>query len=375
MRSSVNRLLNRCSLPPTDFLPIVFACVVPAIAPFALNAQNSPEVRAVVPRAQQPPAIDGQLSEAEYRDAFSTPVEYFHPNTANRAGQFFYLWDDHAFYVGLRTLDEKPFTPESPLWVGDAVEWYFDTRRGGDFLGRAWPTEPSPGAVHCFYTALDRDQLRPRFTLRPGYEQAIVGTGVKVAARRTGLGLEVEFQLPWSNFPQFHPAAGEVIGIDAELSYSDGVSRSDRSFVFGGPLSVQQPANLARVELVEKFEQRHWPTCGAVMMPLRIDVPWNQESQPETVAQIAGPPGRAAEIGRIVFHLTDLQGRELGQYEAVTETALDAEHHFLRREARWPTAVAVPGRYQVHAVVSDPQGNELTRIAPRMTSVNMTQGY
>ena len=41
----------------------------------------------------------------------------------------------------------------------------------------------------------------------------------------------------------------------------------------------------------------------------------------------------------------------------------------------WPTALAAPGRFQVEAVVSDAQGAEMTRVAPRMVSVNSEPGY
>jgi hypothetical protein len=303
------------------------------------------------------------------------PIEYFHPNFANRAGQFYFLWDDEAFFVGLRTLDTKAFSPVAPLWEGDAVEWYFDARRGADFRSQAWPKGPTAGAVHCFFTAMYEDRLEPRFTLRPGFEQAIPQRGVKVAAQRTAAGLEVEFKLPWSNFPAFKPRVGEVIGVDAELSYSDGAERSYRSFVFGSPLSVQQPANLARVELVERIQRKHWQSCGPILMPMRVDVPWSQTTRPQAVGQIALPPGREEEIGRIVFMLTDLSGRQLGEFTAEDEVSLAKEGGFAVRQARWPAEIAPPGRYHVNAVVFDKQGAELTRVAPRLVSVNVEPGY
>jgi hypothetical protein len=111
----------------------------------------------------------------------------------NRPAQFFYLWDNEAFYVGLRTLDEKIFSPVDPLWEGDAVEWYFDTRRDSTFRDQKW----GKGAVHCFWTAMKKAELNPRFCLRPGYLDAIAKTGVEVSARRWERGLEVEFKLPW----------------------------------------------------------------------------------------------------------------------------------------------------------------------------------
>src|SRR5688572_17510417 len=107
---------------------------VPAGAADALQ----PGVRGVATRAPAGMKIDGDLSE--FRDAFVTPVEYFHDDLRNRAAQFSYMWDDEAFYAGLRTLDQKQANPapDDRLWEGDAVEWYFDTRRGNGFRGQTW---------------------------------------------------------------------------------------------------------------------------------------------------------------------------------------------------------------------------------------------
>lgn len=343
--------------------------VAAVIAPSVGRTETSPGIRAAIPRATTSVEIDGRLDE--YADAFCAPVEYFHPDIRNRAGQFFFLWDDEAFYVGLRTLDQQQFSPEHPLWEGDAVEWYFDTRRGPEFLNREW----GRGSVHCFFTPMHKAELQPRFCLRPGYEDAIEKIGVKTAARRTPHGLEVEFRLPWANFPDFQAAVGQVIGIDAELSYSDGGPRSGRSFVFGNPLSVQQPANLARVELVDEFNRQHWRASGPVLMPLRVDVPWKQETLPRVHASIAVPPVWEDQIGRIVFQVSLLQGDLVGEYEAERRVAIEEDGNFAIRQAFWATDVAPAGRYQVAAVVYDPSGAELTRVAPRLVSVNMQPGY
>jgi hypothetical protein len=65
-------------------------------------------VRGLATRAPADMKIDGDLSEFE--GAFCTPVNYFfqaekQPLIKDRAAQFFYMWDDTAFYAGLRTLD------------------------------------------------------------------------------------------------------------------------------------------------------------------------------------------------------------------------------------------------------------------------------
>src|SRR4051812_42888361 len=79
-------------------------------------------LRAVIPKADTPPVMDGKL--AEYGHAFCAPLEYFNTDSKNRPAQIYYLWDEAAFYVGVRTLDEKRFAPRKLFWTGDAVEWY-----------------------------------------------------------------------------------------------------------------------------------------------------------------------------------------------------------------------------------------------------------
>lgn len=333
------------------------------------SAEQAESIRAVVPRATQQIKIDGDLQE--YAAAFAAPLEYFHPDLKNRAGQFFFLWDDEAFYVGVRALDEKPYSQEHPLWEGDAVEWYFDTRRDQTFMNREW----GKGSLHCFFTPMHLAEFDSRFCLRPGYEEAIPEIGIEVAGRRTKEGWEAEFKLPWENFPEFEPKVGEVLGIDAELSYSDGGPRSGRSFLFGNPLSVWQPANLAQVELVEKFAKQHWQSCGQVMMPLRVDVPWMQQTRPQIEALVALPPNHSKDVAKVIFQTYDLHGKISGEHVASEEQQLDSAGKFRRLVARWPTSQSLPGRFHVQAIAYDDEGNELTRVAPRMVSVHMQQGY
>src|SRR5262245_53903531 len=72
---------------------------------FASGASLAPGVRGVATRAPKEMKIDGDL--AEFKGSFCTPVEYANLNLRERAAQFFYMWDETAFYAGLRTLDTK----------------------------------------------------------------------------------------------------------------------------------------------------------------------------------------------------------------------------------------------------------------------------
>jgi hypothetical protein len=328
-------------------------------------------VRGVATRAPGKVTIDGDL--AEFAGAFCTPINYFHVDVKNRPAQFFYMWDDEAFYAALRTLDEKPanLADDDHLWEGDGVEWYFDTRRGDNFRSTTWTND---GSVHCYWAGLKGSEVKPRFCLRPGYLDAIPKVGVEVGAKRTKHGMDVEFKLPWKNFAKFEPKLGEVIAVDAELCYSDGGGRVDRYFAYGSPLSVQQPASLAKVQLVDTLDRSYWKNCGPVMMPVRCDTAWGQGTKAHAYGQITLPPNQAGDVGKVVFQLTDLDGKQLGEFEAKPE-AINAEAGFTRAAATWPIDIAPPGGHQVTAIVYDKVGKELTRIAPRLVSTSMQIGY
>ncbi|MDX1946642.1 MAG: sugar-binding protein [Pirellulaceae bacterium] len=336
----------------------------------AADGDLQPGVRGLATRAPAEMKIDGDL--AEFRGAFCTPVNYFHPQVKERAAQFFYLWDDEAFYAGLRTLDTKQanFAPDDRLWEGDGVEWYFDTRRDENFRGLSW----GKGAVHMYWTGYKEKNLSPRWCLRPGYLDAIAGTGVQVAARKTDFGAEVEFKLPWVNFPNFKPAAGEVIALDAELCYSDGGPRVDRIFAYGSPLCVQQPAAQGKVQLVEKLLPTHWKKCGAVMLPVRCDTPWNQPTKAQVVGKLALPPDQREQVGKVVFRLLDLEGKTLGEFPGEVKP-IHAAAGFYLAEAGWNSDLADAGQYVLIGIVFDRAGKELCRVAPRMVSAGWVQGY
>jgi len=353
------------------WLGLVGALLLGSLFGRASGEDLAPGVRGLATRAPAGMKIDGNLEE--FAQAFCTPVEYFHADVKNRAAQFFYMWDHEAFYAGLRTLDQKPanLAPDDRLWEGDGVEWYFDTRSDDKFRSTNW----GPGAVHCYWTGYAKTAIQPRFCLRPGYLDAIPKLGVEVAARKTTVGAEVEFKLPWKNFPNFVVKQGAVIALDAELCYSDGGPRVFRTFAYGSPLSVQQPASQAPIQLVDKLEPAHFAQCAAVLMPIRCDVPWGQkQTKAHAFGRIALPPNHRDMLGKIVFRLSDLQGKTLGDFEAEAET-LEAAGNFATATAHWPLDLAPPGLSQVQAVIFDRDGRELGRVAPRLVSVNIQPGY
>ena len=288
--------------------------------------------------------MDGDLSA--FKDAFSTPVEYFNSDLKNRAGQFFFMWDDEAFYAGCaRSTWPANHSDDNHLWEGDAVEWYFDTRQDENARSQAWGGPGGSGAVHCYWTGLKGTEVNPRFCLRPGYLDAIKKIGVEVAAKRTAVGMDVEFKMPWVNFPNFKPGLNAVIALDSELCYSDGGGRVFRSFVFGSPLSVQQPANLSKMQLVDKLVPAYWAACGPVAIaPIHCDTAWTQKTRPHVTGYMALPPNQTDQIGKVVFPHPRLERQNPWRFP---------RHHrdFCRRRplqratAQWPTDLAMPGAH------------------------------
>jgi hypothetical protein len=165
-----------------------------------------------------------------------------------------------------------------------------------------------------------------------------------------------------------------VIALDAELCYSDGAGRVNRSFVYGSPLSVTQPASQAKIQLVEKLDDSFWKQCGPVMTPIHCDTAWVQKTKPMVTGYMALPSNQKSRIGKTVFRILDLDGRVLGDFEGKVET-FSAAGGFSRAVAYWPSDLAVPGAHELLGIVYDTSGKELSRVAPRLVSVNMKPGY
>jgi hypothetical protein len=241
-------------------------CIAFAALASPAAAQEKPVV-GLIPKAQQAIPFDGKLTG--WDGAFVTPVHVGHPDFANRGGQFLYLWDDKALYIGLRCLDQKPahIGTDNQIWNGDAVEFYLDVRRG-DKLGEA---AFGPGTLHCFYTPFTKTEIKPRIGLRelPAFKDFKL-QGAEVAAAKTASGWTCEFKLPWANFPGFTAKAGEVIGIECELCSSDGGPRVDRTFVYASPAAVGSPSAFGRVQLVDKLDAAALKPLGRALLPLSL---------------------------------------------------------------------------------------------------------
>jgi hypothetical protein len=320
-------------------------------APVA-RAQDRPVV-GLIPKAQRPIQLDGKLDD--WDGAFVTPVHVGHPDFANRGAEFLFLWDEHNLYIGLRCLDRKPahVAPDTQIYNGDAVEFYLDTRRG-DQLGAA---EFTPGTLHMFWTPFTGTEIKPRMQVR---DLPVFGgfklKGAEVAAEKTPWGYTAEFKLPWTNFPNFTPKAGEVVGIDCELCSSDGGPRVDRTFVYSSPRSVATPAAFGRVRLVDHIDADALKDFGRVLLPLSLTKSANYDWLYAT----------ACVSPTIAKQATKLEGKLLDSAGKVRKTTAGARRPlpgsgFVLWSGAWELFDLPAGVYTLELAALDKGGRAITR--------------
>jgi hypothetical protein len=327
-------------------------------------------VRGLVTLARTKVVLDGSLRE--WSNAFCTPVQYNHRDVENRAAQFYYMWDDEALFIALRCLDERQanLAPLASTQDGDAVEFYLDTRPGDALRSKDWTT----GAIHLFFSAFQGEEVRPRWVMRQGIATSkTVLTGVEIGAAHDADSYQVEFKLPWSNFPGFTPRLGAVLALDAELCSGDGGKRTDRSFAYGSPLSVQQPASLGKVELVRVFDPDYLPAVGPAAFPFWVETPWNQPERAHVQAVVAIPPAFAEIVGEVEVRIHNADGKIIKTIPARIEPFGPPAKGFLRAGAFWSIDDYAPNTYFATARIIARTEKTLTTVAPRMVhEANMT---
>jgi hypothetical protein len=330
------------------------------ILPATTHAQDKPIV-GLIPKAQKPLKFDGKL--ADWDGAFVTPVHVGHPDFANRGGQFFYLWDDQNLYIGLKCLDQKPahVGGDGQLWNGDAVEFYLDTRRG-DKLGAA---AFGPGTLHMFYTAFTKTDIKPRLAVRdlPAFKEFKL-QGAEVVADKTPWGWTAEFKLPWKNFPEFMPKAGETIGIECELCSSDGGQRVDRTFVYAGPAAVGSPSVFGRVQLVDKIEPEALKLLGRALLPLALT----------KSANYGWLYGTVCISPTIEKSVAKLEGKVIDEAGKVRKTTAGSRKNldsgFVMWTGSWELFDLPLGTYTVELTASDKEGKVVTSRTERVLHGN-----
>lgn len=305
----------------------------------------------LIPKAQTPPAFDGTLKG--WDGAFATPFHIGHPDFENRGGEFLYLWDDKNLYIGLRCLDTKPahVGTDTQIWNGDAVEFYLDTRRGNQLGAAAF----GPGTLHAFYTPFTKTEVKPRIQVRdlPAFKDFKL-QGAEVVGAITPWGYTAEFKLPWANFPDFTPKAGEVIGIDGELCSSDGGPRADRTFIYSSPAAVGSPSAFGRVKLVEKVDGEDLKSLGRALLPLSL-------AQSANYAWLHGTVGVSRSIDKAA---AKIEGKILDAAGKVRKTSTGGRKTVAGGLVLWTGSWELfdlpPGVYSLELTAYDKAGTPIT---------------
>jgi hypothetical protein len=342
---------------------LILVAIGGAIAASPASAQEKPVV-GLIPKAQQPPAMDGKLTG--WDGAFVTPVHVGHPDFANRGGQFFYLWDEKNLYIGLLCLDQKPahVGPDNQIWNGDAVEFYLDTRRG-DQLGAA---AFGPGTLHMFYTPFTKTDVKPRLQVRdlPTFKD-FKFQGAEVAGAKTPWGYTAELKLPWANFPDFTPKAGEIIGIECELCSGDGGLRVDRTFVYSGPAAVGSPSAFGRAQLVDKIDAIALKPLGRALLPLSLTRSTNYAWLYGTVCV---SPTIEGSVARLEGKLVDAAGKV---YKTSTGSKRTLDGGFTLWTGSWEMFDLPPGTYTLELVATDKESGVTTSRTEKVLHGNPTR--
>jgi hypothetical protein len=145
----------------------------------------------------RPVVVDGDLGEwaSDAMDIAAVAFGAEHWNgAADLSARAFLAYDDQSLFAGASVTDDVFSQPSSgdQLHLGDGLELQLDTDLAGDFAAQSysaddWQIGLSPGDFGG--RAPEAHVWRP---------EGKAGSGIRVAARRTGFGWVLEAAVPWS---------------------------------------------------------------------------------------------------------------------------------------------------------------------------------
>ncbi|MDP6381466.1 MAG: sugar-binding protein, partial [Phycisphaerae bacterium] len=177
---------------------------------------KAPKYHTVAVKATKPVKIDGSLDE--WKDAFSTTVASKKQiavgpkwkGDADASAQFYVMWDDKNIYFAAAVADDRHFRPGA-LWMGDGIDVYIDLRSPPHFGQKQY----SKGVYQCFFAPKMGDKAAVIAA------KGLAKTVGEVASKLTDAGYVMEASVAWSNFPEFKPADGRIMGFTWSLNDTD----------------------------------------------------------------------------------------------------------------------------------------------------------
>jgi len=349
------------------------------IIPFALLALLAADLPPLgIPLKPDPPiAVDGAMDEwvgVPNAISIEQPAQCVHgpgswAGASDCSAIVHTAWRQEALFIACEVTDDalhQDQTGES-LWKGDHVEIYLDAKPElepdrQEFGPGQFQIVISPGNFKQTGDALN-DTRPEAFIYRPPGTSA---EGVRVAAKKTAAGYDIEAAIPWELL-DLKPTAGVSLGLEIGISDTDSVeprqellmtSLTDR---WAHTRSRLRPAALAGSDGVAKPAARSFPIADAVAL--------NQGEK--SVLKFDAPAVPEGRIGVLVFKAR-LDAKRVAGHTPALKLALNGAALNGSRLVNKPARV--PARsgdvYSVYA-------GDVLRVfyAPDYTSADQDQHY
>ncbi|HEY0071264.1 MAG TPA: protein kinase, partial [Chloroflexia bacterium] len=227
-----------------------------------VRSGNGPDIR--VPRALEPPTIDGDISDWAGAEQWAVPaadITYINEKVRDLkwegpddlSATFHFAWDDSNFYIGAVVTDDVHVqtgtTRGYNLYNGDDIEMWFDLDLAGDFDAGVGNSDDyqlglSPG---------DFATNGPEAVFWDPDKKADRNKSVTVRAQRRPAknGYVIEAAVPWTAFGDFRPQPGMGIGFAASAGDNDNpdVPRQELMTSTGNRLQYKQPPTFGMLYL------------------------------------------------------------------------------------------------------------------------------
>lgn len=169
-----------------------------------------------IARVEEPPTIDGDLSDMEtltahefsYTDLWSGEAE----GPEDTGGRFYVAYDEENLYLGVRVTDQTVVCNIQPddirgHWRSDAVEITIDPTAESANTSTTFKTGIFPCTTEGFTARGERDADANQGLIEE------TAPGMEVTSQRTEDGYVLEVAIPWTAMPG-QPSTGDTIGLN-----------------------------------------------------------------------------------------------------------------------------------------------------------------
>ena len=236
-----------------QIVPLALAKVDPLtiyrVRATATDSANNPAQRerlvggfARVPRARGKIVLDGQLDEADWRDAPRYRIDqerqyfYIHQDVKrwggpqDLSGTLRFLWDDDYLYVGVEVTDDifLNHSQDATIWAQDSVQFLINPfRQDAQGKGRYDYAMGLGAKGPQTWCNLSADASAPTGDV----------PSIRLSARHVDPGtgnMVYEVAIPWARVAPFKPGAGRDLGLSMILNEDDGAGRKTFMGWFSG---------------------------------------------------------------------------------------------------------------------------------------------